>query len=666
MAEELATIEQRPLYQGEPGDVWHSRDIEVRAQQTVMWTLMKSARHYDRLRRNQREFFDRYTNQPVRLRQTSRKRSNVPSGRAPEIIDTFVSDLMTTIQKVNPVVAALPNEVTDQNSANIAQRLLQYNFDNFTPTMGFWPVVEPATLSAAIYGACPNKLMWTIRYIKRPIPESLGQDRMPEFQSVPAYQGPVASDIFIFDHFPHPHKLWADDIYPQVHLSWQSFGDLKALEAAGVYYNVDKIIELKDMKKALDEEAVEGLNIALGDVYERSDQRQRLGWTNDSRLESDGVMVLECECMFRPEVDYTDTAGRRRKGSEPIRAIITIANGIPIRIGPSPLPTGDSIWGLSKLNHLPGQFYGQSVLQKVKAQIHVEEVALNMWLQSMGQILNKPKVLDPSKLRGSQQVDDQPGGVILTKPNVDARQVLYEMTTSPVGSEALQLMSYAWGRSEGGSGASDLKQGRLPTGERTATASNIAFAQSSKRFRHALIWFGVTTFSPWAKKMWAYNQTYLETPFAFRLLGEDAAHLVQLSDVELAANPDFKFMGPSRDENEPVVVAQLQSTLQRLTPFMDLPWGQNAAKEMIVQIVQRQGIIDLPRFKKMIEYEGVPALPMSVEAQLGAGEGGQGSPGGRNATIGAAPTGAGRQDRRGRSTEGTTGLVRALSQRLKG
>jgi len=665
MSEELVTIDQRPIYQGEPGDPWHSRGIKERATQTVFWCLSQSASHYERLRRNQSDFFDRYTNQPVKLRKTSRKRSNIPSGRAPEIIDTFVSDLMTTIEKVNPLVSALPNEVTDQNGADIAQRLIQYNFENFTPTMGWWPVVEQAVTGAAIYGSTPNKLMWETRYVKVPRFDKQRLNNVPDFESVPSYRGPVAVSIFIFDHFPHPHKVWADDLYPQVHLSWQSFSDLKALEAPnGPYTDVDKIIELKDMKTSLEESAIEGLRVAMGDMYERTDQRQRLGWTSDSRLAPDGVLILECECMFRTNVDYTDSRGRLHKGSEPIRTIITLANGIPIRVGPSPLPTGDSIWGNTKINHVQGQFYGQSVLQKVKAQIHVEEVALNMWLQSMGQILNKPKVIRPDLLRGAQSVDDQPGGVILAKPEADVRQVMYEIQTSPVGSEALQLMSYAWGRSEGVSGATDLKQGRLPTGERTATASNIAFSQSSKRFRHALIWFGVTTFSPWAKKMWAYNQTYLDTPYAFRILGEDANEILTLTQAELGMNPDFRFMGPTRDENEGVVVVQLQSMLQRLTPFMMLPWGQNAAKEFIIQIAQRQGIIDLPRFKKMIEYEGAPSIPLDVQAQLAAGQ--EGGAGGGNQTIGAAPTGAGRQDRRGKNQSGTTGLGRALAQKLKG
>jgi len=661
LSEELMTVDQRPLYQGEPGDEWHSRDLQERARQTVLWCVSESARHYERLRTNQSDFFDRYCNQPVKLKQTSRKRSNVPSGRVSEIVDTFVSDLMTTIEKVNPLVSALPNEVTDQNGADLAQRMIQYNFENFTPTMGWWPVVEPGAQSAAIYGACPNKLIWETRFVKQPVFDKQRLDNMPEFKSVPAYRGPVAIPIFIFDHFPHPHKLWADDIYPQVHLSWQSFGDIKALEAPnGPYTNVDKIVELKDMKTQMDEGFAGGLDVALGDMYQRSEQRQHLGWTDDSRLAPDGVLVLECECMFRPGIEYTDASGRRRKGSEPIRTIITLANGVPIRVGPSPLPTGDSIWGLTKFNHITGQFYGQSIIQKVKAQVHIEEVALNMWLQSMGQILNKPKVVRPDLLRGPQSIDDEPGGVILAKRDADVRNVIYEMQTSPVGQEALQLIAYSSARSEGVSGATDLKQGRLPTGERTATASNIAFSQSSKRFRHALIWFGVTTFSPWAKKMWGYNQAYLDTPFAFRVLGGDAKELVQLTVAELAMNPDFRFMGPTRDENEGMVVSQLQSMLQRLTPFMMLDWGQNAAKEFIVQIAQRQGIIDIARFKTLIQYEGAPSVPLDIQAR---GEGGEGG----NQTIGAAPTGAGRQDRRGaKGASNATSLGRSLAQAMKG
>ena len=52
-----------------------------------------------------------------------------------------------------------------------------------------------------------------------------------------------------------------------------------------------------------------------------------------------------------------------------------------------------------------------------------------------------------------------------------------------------------------------------------------------------------------------------------------------------------------------------------------------------------------------------------AQAQIEAGQGG--GAGGGNATIGAAPTGAGRQDRRGRTPSGPTGLTQALGQMLK-
>lgn len=654
MSEANVTTEQRPIYQGEPTEEWFSREIQDRAAQTAIWVVAESAKHYDPLRRNWDDWHKRYTNQPVSLRKTSRIRSNVPSGRVSEVIDTFVSDMISTIDKSRPLISALPREDSDRDAASVAEQLIQFNFDNFHPSLGYIPAIDQSTLCSLLYGGSPSKMMWVRRVINQPI-FGMNDNGMPDFEPVVAYQGPVAEAIFPYDHFPHPHKQWADDHYPQAHMSWGNFADLKELERQGIVFDVDKIPDMSDFGKQWTDYSY-GLSLALGDIYRRTEQRQQLGWTDDPRLAPDGVLLIECECMFRPKIDWTDARGRKHQGSEPIRTIILLANGRVIRVGPSPLLSGDSVWTMTKFNHLPGQFYGQSVVQKIKPMVHVEEVVLNMAIQSLAQALNRIKILRPDLLSGPQAIDDQPGGIINAKTGADINQVMREIITAPVINDALNMIGYASGRTEGMGGASELKQGRLPTGERTATASSLAFQQSSKRFRHALIWIGATTFNPWARKMWAYNQTYLETPFLMRVLGSAAQSYAKVEQKDLQANPDFVFMGPARDEHEQMAVAQLQSMVKILTPFMQFPWGQQAIKEHVLLLAERFNIMDIARFKKLIEYQEPASLPMAAQAQPGT------SPSG--SATGAAPAGAGRQDRRIGSPATNTEMVKALGGRL--
>lgn len=588
-----------PLYIGEPHDAWRSPVVEDRARQTILWCLQESAQHYAKLRQNWDDWFDRYSGKPLALRQTNRVRSNVPSGRVSEMVDTYRADYMDQIFKHYPIISAYPMQTEDQEVAKIREDLIQFQLDNATPDMGSWPVFDTTLFMALLFGGCPSKMTWVTRTMKEAFAGVEGS------VDIPVYSGPAAVPWFPYDWFPHPHKQWADDAYPAVGVSFDSYDDLVRLNKADVYTDAVKDIpDMTEMTKVLGDDG-RGVLESLGDLHERLDQKARLGWTDkDTRLHQDGVLVLECECMFRPKVDWTDAKGRRRSGEDPVRSIITMANGVVVRVSPSPMRTGASVWSLAKLNHIPGQLFGMSLVQKNKPQIHMEEVALNMALQNLAQTVNKMKVVRPDLLFSASSLDDQPGGVLFAKPGADVNAVAREIPTSSVINEAMAIMNYGSSRAEGTSGATELKQGRMPSGERTATASNLAFQQSSVRFKHGLAWYGASFVLPMARKMDAYNTDFLPTPIVARVIGEDRAmRFSQVTDDVLRVPMDYQFMGPTRDDNEQLVIAQLQNALKTMTPLVQLMPGMDAAaKEIVVQILDRFNIPDMEKIKQLIGY----------------------------------------------------------------
>jgi len=595
--------EEKSLYIGEP-DIWRSGDSEERANQMITWCLLASAQHYGPLRTNWDDYFDRYTGQPSRIRQTNRIRSQVPSGRASEIIDTYRADFMEQIYKNDPLISAQTRDATKQDIAQIREDLIQFQLDNATPDMGSWPVIDTVVLNGLLYGGCPVKQSWE----RRIIVDTFGGVELPSV----AYEGPVPISWFPYDYFPHPQKQWADDHYPVVCASFESYDDILKLRDAGVYMNsVDEIPDMAGMKARMGDNG-KGIIDAFGDMYERADQRARMGWTGeDSRLRQDGVLVLECECMFRPKVEWVDKAGRKHKGDMPVRSILTMANGVIIRISPSPMRNGNSVWTMAKLNHLPGHFYGLSLIQKIKPMLHVEEVALNMGLQNLAVSVNRMKVVRPDLLHSSSTLDDQPGGVLYAKPGADINAVAREIQTTSVLNEVMAMIRYAADREEGISAATDLKQGRIPTGERTATASNLAFGQASVRFKHGLSWLGASFFLPMARKMDIFNQDYLETPFAIQILGQDRAmRMHEVTDQALRVPVSYRFEGPTRAENENLRISQLQNALKTITPMVQLVPGMDAAaKEIVVQLLDRFNVPDLDKIKKLIGY-GMSTPPM--------------------------------------------------------
>ena len=597
--------EEKSLYLGEP-NIWRSADTEERARQMIIHCLLRSAEHYKRLRENWDDYFNRYTGQPVKVRQVSRVRSQVPSGRAGEIIDTFRADLLDKIYKNDPLISAFARQSENQDAARIREDLIQFQLDNATADMGSFPVMDGAIFNALLYGGCPVKISWE----RRVITEDIGGVEIPTI----VYSGPVPIPWFIYDFFPYPQKQWADDPYPVVCASFESYDDLLRLQEAGVY--MDTVKDIRDMSEMVRMEGDgRGIMDAFGDMHERSDQRNRMGWTTeDGRLKQDGILVLECECMFRPKADWVDSAGRQHKGDMPVRSILTMANGVVIRMGPSPLSSGASNWCLAKTGHLPGHFFGLSIIQKAKPMIHVEEVILNMALQNLGTSVNRMKVIRPDLLHSSSTIDDQPGGILYAKPGADINSVAREIQVSSVLNEALAMMSYASNRVEGMSAATELKQGRMPTGERTATASNIAFTQSSVRFRHSLSWLGASLFLPLARKMDMLNKAFLEVPTAILVLGQDRAmRMREVSDDVLRVPVEYTFEGPVRDQNEALRIGQLQNALKTIVPMVQLIPGMDAvAKEIVVQLLDKFNVSDMEKIKQLIGY-GVSTPPMGAE-----------------------------------------------------
>lgn len=670
----------RPVYQGEPTDPWHDRQLQARALKVALFTVISSARHYDMLRTSQDDFFWRWSNKPAKIRNRGPRRSNVPSGRTSEICDTFTADIMTTMKKSKTLIAGIPTEMADDAAANAAERLLAYRMANLTTDMGWWPVFDQNVNQAAIFGGSPSKSMWETRTISRAVyPDNGGRAR---FIPTVGYQGPVTKPIFVFDYYPHPHKIWAGDHYPHAHLTWENFTDLKSLEADGsLYEDIDSIPEIADMGtfladkygKTEGQQLAQAIMISLGDMYKRSEQRQLLGWTQDNRLMPDGILTIEVECMFRPDIDYFDAAGNYHQGSEPTRCIITVANGHVIRVAPTPVPTQDSIYQFAKFNHIAGQMWGMSLVQKAKPMIHVEEVLLNMMLTGVAQTLNRPKVIRRDLLEGSQSVDDRPGGVIMAKQGADINQVMREITTSPIGGEIMNLMSYIWGRSQGVSGSTDALQGRVSQEGPTATESNRAFAQISKRFLHAFVWFGATFVHPMAKLFWRLDQAFLPLPHRFVILGASASRYMRttISAQEMAMQPDFMFMGPDRGEVDAVRVAQLQDLLAKTSAFMDFEWGQNASKDFLVKLAEIYDVVDLERFKERIGYDLPPSASMTMQLQMmqsmaaGGDAGGALGGGSDRRMLGQMPFGAGRADRRDfKGVNNQTGLVNSIGGAL--
>lgn len=583
------------LYQGEPVECWIDKDSEERAKQTICYTVGESSRHYDQFRRNCDDWYDRYTNQPLKLRQSNRIRSNVPSGIVSEMVDSVRADMMDKITKKRPYVQSIAREMGDFDSARLQEALIQFDFDQ----MKFWNIVDPALTSACVWGTALAKVMYEERVVRVPLQGISGADGRSEMVDMPGYKGPVIVPCFVYDVFPHPQKIHPDDPFPIVHISYENYDDLEMLADAGVYEKT-AVRKIPDMQYySQNDKSAAYMPLRWDDLQERVDQRMRMGWTTDSRLDPDGVMVCECECMFRHKLNEA-----------PVRTIITMANGIVIRVAPSPLRDGTSVWLAGKIMNVPGQFYGHSLVQKNKPQVHVAEVALNMVLQNLATAVNRMKIIDPSQVMNPQSFDDAPNGNIFVKPNHRGLDnVVKTLDPVSVAQDGFRMMDWGQSRADAVSSNMDLKSGRVSGGERTATASNLAFTQASVRFKHMLGWFGESYLLPAVEKMTAYNRDYLDQEYVFRIVGQAGIAWKPVSQQDLAVNVEWVFLGPTRDENEAMQISQLENMLKIVSPMMALPWAQSVMQEITVLLADKFDFPDMEKLKELMGY-GQPQQPM--------------------------------------------------------
>ena len=591
---------EKPIYQGEPQGEWEDSDKLIRAKQTIISVLLRSHEHFRPLKANFDDYYDRYTGQPLKLRQTNRIRSNVPSGMMTEMIDTYRADLMGMIFKAKPMISASPQESSDIDIAAVRENLIQFQVENATPDMGFWPIADQTIFNILVYGLGPVKNVMVTRTRQMRIPG------LEDAQATISYKGPVPIPRFIHDVFLDPNKVWAEDAYGIVDASFESYDTLQALNRSGAY--LDSVKDIPDMTQMKHPEFLgvdaESVLAAFGDLYERADQRARMGWTDDSRLEQDGILVLECECMFRHKLT-----------EEPVRSILTMANGVMVRVAETPMPSGGSVWDLAKMNHLPGQAYGMSMIEKAKPQEHIINVVINMILQNLAQSVNKMKVLRRDLLESATSLDDQPGGIIMAKPGADLRQVLQTLDSPSLGNDPFRVIELARGLFQGVSGKQDLDMGKVPGGETTATEANLAAGGSSSRGRLGLEWIGRSWLLPMARKWDDYNQTYLELPYIHRIVGSGAGQgFNKVEEQHLAVAVDYVFEGPTRGENDALRVAQLQNVLKISTPMLQfIPGVDVPIKKALLHIYSILNVPDIEQITKVLNPDESTAIPPQPE-----------------------------------------------------
>lgn len=217
------------------------------------------------------------------------------------------------------------------------------------------------------------------------------------------------------------------------------------------------------------------------------------------------------------------------------------------------------------------------------------------------------------------------------------------------------MLEFAKDRAQSVPGSSDLKSGRLPSGDPTATEVNTVFNQASQKFEYAMLWVDNTLIVTSAKKMYQLNQQFLNPEQVSRLLGASGSYFPQVSVQDLAMNPDFIPLASQKTQSTQLMVANLMNGV-RVVSGVAAPWTEPVLRRIILELFAEWRFQDLEEFEALMQQAVEQAPPVDENGQPV-----EGQEFGQTGMRRAAPAGTGRQDRRTGQPISQRGLAKALS-----
>ncbi len=588
------TDEQRAvaLYPGEPVNFeeWRERSsIKERAAAQAMYTLILSGTSFGPLRNLFDSCFRMYTNQ--RLTLSSPRSSQIPTGQASEIVDTFVAEFMVKLFKTRPLCSILPRGPEDTGAATSNEKYLQYNDDAMNAFRVWYDLIK----TICMYGTGIAKVRWEEKTTRVPVAEG--------YVELVTYRGPVVDPWFLYDFYPDPRSAHIEDHYPKCTVSWRGWDHFVRNADAGVYWPeaVGDIREFKEMPR--------GVLDVIGDRVFASEQRYELGFTEDTRNEPDGILTIEWEGWFRPRISDL-----------PVKAIITVANGVTVRAEPTAILTQENSLIAPIMDYVPGQLYGTGLIQKSMPQLHTANLMLNMAITKAASSVRGLRAVKPDALYFPTELDNPVGGNLLIKRDFLIDDVVRPIRDDTVRNDIYNLMYFSMDRGRAGTGAEELKSGRVPKGEQTATESSLVFQQIAQRFQLPLMVVENSGVIPAHRKMFYLNRQFLNPDELARVLGPEAAYIPPITREDLSIDPDFVCLASQRESNRDAAIARLNGAIRNLVPLAQIDPKYKAMIDMfLLRLFEEERFLDIASIRNILGQ--APPVP-TLETGQGGGQGG--------------------------------------------
>lgn len=490
-------------------------------------------------------------------------------------IDTFAAYILDKLFYKNRPCTVVGREDTDKGDASAKQDMMAYQDDQdriyhkldlfardcAMYRVGIAQVDYENRTERRLVGSEEPILMADEYGEPQPVLDPLTQEPATRSrvvaEDVPIYRGAKVKRVDPLDFFITQDKENMSDGYPVMIRSRKPLEDFKD----PIYINYDK---LKTQHRGV---AEDGLSIHNKRMVHGLEPEQTAHKRNSEYIEWQGeVNKFDLyEYLGKPtEMEIEGVPTVLVGPDDKTTAIFGWVGEVLVRIEETPFETKRPNVIVGIIQGDEGELIGTSLADKLGAVTQGMEVLMGILLENFKQTVNAGHIIKKNALvKGSSTLVNEPGWVLET--NEDVNNVHKRIDQQRVAPDIYQLLQdYFPQMGQDASGLQNILSGTGEPSVDTLGENEMVAATASMRMNSYLRTFETTFVEPLYQLRNQINMQFLNNPYIYKVIGENAIEWRTIEPGQIRANVDFVCESSSRETNRLVITQQFIQTMKMM------------------------------------------------------------------------------------------------------
>ena len=254
--------------------------------------------------------------------------------------------------------------------------------------------------------------------------------------------------------------------------------------------------------------------------------------------------------------------------------------------------------------------FGNGLATKIEAIVKGSEVLLGILLENFKQSVNAMWVINKNAIIDGKTYINKAGTMFETLGN--PKDVIQRVEQPAVAKDIYLLLDMFKQMSQDASGQQEITKGQGDPAAATFGEANIVAQTASLRMRDYLKTFEVTFIQPLYQMRNQIDANFIDTEYAYSVIGESGLEWVQIDPAQIRAGVDFICEASTRETNRAVLVQQILQLIQLAPVAMQMgqpiridkmiqqlcetgfSWSRQKTEEILPLLkVERQGLVDI-------------------------------------------------------------------------